>query len=226
MRLLIANNDLSFSDSALRALKAEGYAVDWVNGAAASFAYLKSVHYDLVILDLNLVDDSGIRLLKRMRSMSFNLPILITALSNELDDKVESFQAGADDYVVRPVTTTELFLRTQALLRRGTTLQDNVIKVGDLEINRFTRKVRRGGRRIELSAKEYSLLEYMSLNPSRVLSRSTIMERVWDQPFDVATNIVDVYMGHLRRKIDEGHAIKLIRTVRGCGYALDTEQLD
>jgi two-component system copper resistance phosphate regulon response regulator CusR len=152
------------------------------------------------------------------------MPVLVLTARSDLDSKVENFQAGADDYVVKPVAMAELSIRVQALLRRGPALQENVLRAADLEVNRLTRQVKRDGQRIELSPKEYSLLEYLFLHAGRVLSRSMIVEKIWDQSFEGLTNIVDVYIGHLRRKIDEGHDQKLIRTVRGLGYTLDVDQ--
>ena len=151
------------------------------------------------------------------------MPALVLTARSDLDSKLENFRAGADDYVVKPVAMAELAIRVQALLRRGPALQENIIQADSLEINRLTRQVKRDGRRIELSAKEYSLLEYLLLNSGRILSRSMIVEKIWDQSFEGLTNIVDVYIGHLRRKIDEGHDTKLIRTVRGLGYTLDSQ---
>jgi len=159
-----------------------------------------------------------------LRESGHTMPVMVLTAQGELESKVENFQAGADDYVVKPVAIAELAIRVQALLRRGPALQENVLKVVDLEINRLTRQVKRDGRRIELSPREYSLLEYLFLHPGRVLSRSMIVEKIWDQSFEGLTNIVDVYIGHLRRKVDEGHSRKLIRTVRGLGYMLDVEQ--
>jgi two-component system copper resistance phosphate regulon response regulator CusR len=224
MRILVVEDEKKYLDILLRSLKAEGYTVDGANKASLAVEYLHSFHYDLVILDLQLPDGTGIGLLKRIRQSGETMPVLVLTAHSGLESKVENFQAGADDYVVKPVALTELTIRVQALLRRGPALQENVLKIDDLEINRLTRQVKRDGRRIELSPKEYSLLEYLFLHPGRVLSRGMIVERIWDQSFEGLTNIVDVHIGHLRRKIDEGHPHKLIRTVRGLGYMIDTEQ--
>jgi two-component system copper resistance phosphate regulon response regulator CusR len=224
MRILIVEDEKKYLDILLRSLKSEGYTADGVGTATDAVEYLKSFHYDLVILDLQLPDGTGNSLLKRMRETGHTMPVLVLTAHSELESKVENFQAGADDYVVKPVAIAELAIRVQALLRRGPALQENVLKARDLEINRLTRQVKRDGRRIELSPKEYSLLEYLFLHPGRVLSRSMIVEKIWDQSFEGLTNIVDVYIGHLRRKVDEGHNHKLIRTVRGLGYMLDAEQ--
>jgi len=222
MRILIVEDEKRLNDILQRSLKAEGYIVDGVTTAVDGFESVKNFHYDLIILDLQLPDGNGTQLLKRVRGQGQSMPALILTARSDLESKLENFRAGADDYVVKPVAMAELAIRVQALLRRGPTLQENIIRAADLEVNRLTRQVTRDSRRIELSAKEYSLLEYLLLNSGRILSRSMIVEKIWDQSFEGLTNIVDVYIGHLRRKIDEGHDTKLIRTVRGLGYTLDT----
>jgi DNA-binding response OmpR family regulator len=224
MRILIVEDEKKFLDILQRSLRGEGYTVDGVGTASDAVEYLKSYHYDLVIMDLQLPDGTGSSLLKRLRESGHTMPVLVLTARSELESKVENFQAGADDYVVKPVAMAELAIRVQALMRRGPALQENVLRARDLEINRLTRQVKRDGKRIELSPKEYSLLEYLFLHPGRVLSRSMIVEKIWDQSFEGLTNIVDVYIGHLRRKVDEGHTHKLIRTVRGLGYMLDTDR--
>jgi two-component system copper resistance phosphate regulon response regulator CusR len=223
MRILIVEDERKLNDILQRSLKAEGYTVDGVTTAVEGFESVKNFHYDLIILDLQLPDGSGTELLKRVREQGHNMPALVLTARSDLESKLQNFRAGADDYVVKPVAMAELAIRVQSLLRRGPTLQENTIRASDLEINRLTRQVKRDGRRIELSAKEYSLLEYLLLNSGRILSRSMIVEKIWDQSFEGLTNIVDVYIGHLRRKIDEGHDTKLIRTVRGLGYTLDSQ---
>jgi len=224
MRILIVEDEKKYLDILQRSLKAEGHTTDGVGTTADAVEYLKNWHYDLVILDLQLPDGTGNSLLRRMRETGHTMPVLVLTAQSELESKVANFQAGADDYVVKPVAMAELAIRVQALMRRGPALQENVLKAADLEINRLTRQVKRDGKRIELSPKEYSLLEYLFLHSGRVLSRSMIVEKIWDQSFEGLTNIVDVYIGHLRRKVDEGHSHKLIRTVRGLGYTLDSER--
>lgn len=223
MRILIVEDEERLIDILSRSLKAEGYQVDGVRTAAEGFEYAKTYSYDLVILDLQLPDGTGTGLLKRLRELGHSMPALILTARGDLESKVENFQAGADDYVTKPVAMAELGLRVQALLRRGPALQANILRAADLEINRLTRQVKRGGTPIELSPKEYALLEYFILNPGRTLSRSMIVEKIWDQSFEGLTSMVDVYVSHLRRKIDEGHEKKLIKTVRGLGYMFDAE---
>jgi two-component system copper resistance phosphate regulon response regulator CusR len=221
MRVLAVEDEERLLGILLRTLKAEGFSVDGVTTAREALEQVKLNHYDLIILDLQLPDGSGTTLLRQMRQQQRKMPVLILTARADIDSKIENFEAGADDYLTKPFALAELMIRVQALLRRGPLIQDNVLKVENLELNRLTRQVRRAGKRIELSPKEYSLLEYLFLHAGRTLSRSMIVERIWDQSFEGLTNIVDVYIGHLRHKIDEGFEPKLIRTVRGLGYSLD-----
>jgi DNA-binding response OmpR family regulator len=223
MRILVVEDEEKLIDILARSLRSEGYLVDGVRTAAEGFEYAKTYSYDLVILDLQLPDGTGTGLLKRLREQGRTMPALILTARSDLDSKVENFQAGADDYVTKPVAMAELGLRVQALLRRGSKLEANILRAADLEINRLTRQVMRAGQIVELSPKEYSLLEYLALNAGRTLSRSMIVEKIWDQSFEGLTSMVDVYISHLRRKVDEGREKKLIRTVRGLGYMFDAE---
>ena len=221
MRILAVEDEDRLLGILQRTLKAEGFSVDGVTTAQDALEHVKLNHYDLLILDLQLPDGSGTTLLRQLRQQQRKMPVLILTARADIDSKIENFEAGADDYLTKPFALAELMIRVQALLRRGPLIQDNILQVENLELNRLTRQVRRGGKRIELSPKEYSLLEYLFLHAGRTLSRSMIVERIWDQSFEGLTNIVDVYIGHLRHKIDEGFEPKLIRTVRGLGYSLD-----
>jgi DNA-binding response OmpR family regulator len=223
MRILIVEDEKKLSDILQRSLKSEGYMVDGVHTAADGLEYVKTYHYDLLIIDLQLPDGTGTTLLKQLRELGHTMPALILTARSDLDSKVENFQAGADDYVVKPVAMAELGLRVQALLRRGPKIEANLLTAADLEINRLTRQVTRAGALIELSPKEYALLEYLVLNAGRTVSRSMIVEKIWDQSFEGLTSMVDVYISHLRRKVDEGREKKLIKTVRGLGYMFDAQ---
>ncbi len=223
MRILIVEDEDKLAGIILRSLKGEGFAVDRAATAEEGFEFASSFHYDLMLLDLLLPDASGTALLRRLRQKHHEVPVLILTARGEIDTKAANFEAGADDYLTKPFALAELLMRVRALLRRGPALKENLLKLADLEFDRLTRQVRRAGRRIELSPKEYSLLEYLLLNSGRVLSRSMIIDRVWDQSFEGLTNIVDVYVRQLRRKIDEGFEPKLIRTVRGLGYSIDLD---
>jgi DNA-binding response OmpR family regulator len=177
----------------------------------------------LIILDLLLPGMNGTEVLRRLRQTDANVPVLVLTARDALGDKLENFEAGADDYLTKPFAFAELLVRVKALLRRGPVSRASVLRVGDLELDRLSQQVRRAGQRVELTAKEYALLEYLMANAGRVLSRTMIIEHVWDQSFDGVTNIVDVYVRHLRNKVDERHERKLIRTVRGVGYSVSEE---
>jgi two-component system copper resistance phosphate regulon response regulator CusR len=223
MRILIVEDERKVAEMVARGLKAERYAVDIAENGDAGWAMAHAYDYDLVILDLGLPGMDGSELLRRLRGRNADIPILILTARDAMSCKLESFEAGADDYLTKPFAFAELAVRIKALLRRGTADRSNVARVGDLEINRLTQQVSRAGQRIELTPKEYALLDYLASHPGRVLSRTMIVEHVWDQSFEGLTNIVDVYVRHLRAKVDDPFPVKLIRTVRGTGYRLTDE---
>jgi DNA-binding response OmpR family regulator len=206
-----------------RGLVAERYAVDVSADGREGLEYTEAYPYDLILLDLMLPSLSGVEVLQRIRRNNQYVPILVLTARDSVDDKVKLFEIGADDYLTKPFAFAELLVRVKALLRRGPVNRSSTLRIGDLELDRLTQQVKRCGKRIELTAKEYSLLEYLMQNPDRVLSRNMIIEHVWDQSFDGITNIVDVYVRHLRSKIDEGTDHKMIRTVRGTGYMIRSE---
>jgi two-component system copper resistance phosphate regulon response regulator CusR len=220
MRILIVEDERKVAEMASRGLKAESYAVDVADNGETGWAMAHTYDYDLVILDLGLPGMDGIELLRRIRGRNARIPILILTARDATSSKVESFEAGADDYMTKPFAFAEMVVRVKALLRRGTADQSNVVRVGDLEFDRLAQQVSRGGIPIALTPKEYALLDYLAAHPGRVLSRTMIVEHVWDQSFEGMTNIVDVYVRHLRAKIDDPFPTKLIRTVRGAGYRL------
>lgn len=222
MRVLVVEDEAKLVGILVRGLSAEGFAVDSAVTFAEALERAELYPYDLIILDLTLPDGSGTGLLRRIRQRRSEVPVLILTARSGIDSKIENFGAGADDYLTKPFALAELVIRIRALLRRSPGITDTVLRAADLELDRLGRRVRRGGHTIELSPKEYSLLEYLMLNAGRVLSRSMIIESVWDQSFEGLTNIVDVYVRQLRRKIDEGHEPKLIRTARGFGYSIDS----
>jgi DNA-binding response OmpR family regulator len=221
MHILVVEDEVKMAEIMARGLKAEGYAVTTAHSVRAGMELARTDRCDLIILDLLLPDSPGTELLRELRQQRRSVPVLIVTARGELEVKAENFDAGADDYLTKPFAFEELVMRVKALLRRSPTAVNSTLKIADLEVDRMSRKVSRAGKRIELSPKEYSLLEYLVLNPNRVLSRTMIMDRVWDQSFEGLTNIVDVYVRQVRRKIDEGFEPKLIRTVRGIGYAID-----
>ena len=220
MRILLVEDEKKVSDLVARALRADSYAVDVAEDGGRGWELAAAYEYDLVILDLMLPVLSGTELLKRIRRKNQQVPILVLTARDATEEKVRNFEAGADDYLTKPFAFAELLMRVKALLRRGPVARSSALRVADLEVDRLTQQVRRAGRRIELTPKEYALLEYLAANFGRVCSRTMIIEHVWDQSFEGLTNIVDVYVRHLRSKVDDPFPIKLIRTVRGVGYGL------
>jgi DNA-binding response OmpR family regulator len=220
MRILVVEDEDKVRRFIVRGLKAEGYAVDAVPDGKEGSHYLFSYSYDLVILDLNLPGMPGTELLRQLRRENSQVPVLVLTARDSVADKVENFECGADDYLTKPFAFAELLVRMKALLRRGPVNRLNILWVSDLELDRAAHQVRRNKQAIDLTSKEFSLLEYLMINTERVLSRTMIVEHVWDQSFEGLTNIVDVYIRQLRKKIDEAHEQKLIRTVRGVGYSI------
>jgi two-component system copper resistance phosphate regulon response regulator CusR len=223
MRILIVEDEEKVSRFIVRGLAAEGFAVDAAAEGPSGLELATTYNYDLVVLDLMLPGLSGTEVLRQIRRADHRVPILMLTARDAVADKVEHLEAGADDYLTKPFAFAELMARVKALLRRGSVERPNVLRVADLEVDRLSQQVRRAGKRIELTAKEYALLEYLAANAGRVLSRTMIIDHVWDESFDGATNIVDVYVRHLRSKVDESHTRKLIRTVRGVGYKISDE---
>jgi two-component system copper resistance phosphate regulon response regulator CusR len=223
MRVLLIEDEKKVAEFVGRGLRAERFAVDLAYDGKSGWELASAYNYDLVILDLMLPGMSGTEILKNIRRQGSQVPVLVLTARDGMAQKIENFEAGADDYLTKPFAFAELLVRVKALLRRGTTDRSSVLRVGDLEVDRLAQQVRRAGKRIELTSKEYGLLEYLAANSGRVLSRTMIIEHVWDESFEGLTNIVDVYVRHLRSKVDVAHARKLIRTVRGVGYCLSDE---
>jgi DNA-binding response OmpR family regulator len=223
MRLLLIEDEQKVADVIVRGLRAERFAVDVAHDGITGWEMASSVQYDLIILDLVLPGISGTEVLQRLQRTGCSAAVLVLTARDSIGDKVQQFEAGADDYLTKPFAYAELIVRIKALLRRPPTSHSYLLRVADLELDRLTQKVRRAGRRIDLTVKEYALLEYFAANAGRVLTRTMIMEHVWDESFEGLTNIVDVYVRHLRAKVDEAHEQKLIRTVRGAGYCLTDE---
>ena len=220
MRLLLIEDEKKLAGVIARGLRAESFSVDVAHDGDAGWEMAASVDYDLIILDLMLPGISGTEVLRRLRRNKRTAAVLVLTARDATVDKVENFEAGADDYLTKPFAFAELVVRVKSLLRRPPANLTHVLRLADLELDRLTQQVRRAGRRIELTSKEYALLEYLISHAGRVLTRTMIIEHVWDESFEGLTNIVDVYVRHLREKVDEGHERKLIRTVRYAGYCL------
>jgi two-component system copper resistance phosphate regulon response regulator CusR len=221
MRILLVEDEKKVARFIARGLKAELYAVDVAHDGQTALDYLQNNAYDITILDLNLPDISGHEVLRQIRKSNLPMPVLVLTARENISDKVATFEQGADDYLTKPFSFTELVLRIKALLRRGSTLQSlNILRVGDIVLDRRAHEVKRKDKPVELTSKEFALLEYFMSNAGRVLSRTMIVENVWDQSFEGLTNIVDVYVLQLRRKIDDNSDPKLLRTIRGVGYVI------
>ena len=220
MRLLVVEDEKRIADFLSRGLEGAGYAVDVAPDGGTALEMIHATDYDLVILDLMLPDMDGLQVLEKIRNRKVSPPVLILSARGAVDDRVKGLEHGADDYLVKPFAFVELLARVRALLRRGQPTPER-LQVGDLTLDCIRRKVTRGGETIDLAPKEFSILEYMMRNQGRPLSRTMIVEHVWDMDYDGLTNIVDVYIRHLRSKIDDRWPEKLIQTVRGIGYMID-----
>jgi two-component system copper resistance phosphate regulon response regulator CusR len=226
MRILLVEDETKVASFIRRALEEESYAVDVRADGTEGLDLAREAkdgRYDLIILDLMLPGISGLEILKALRKDQITAPVLILTARSEVDQKVKGLDAGADDYLTKPFAIEELLARVRVLLRRGFGETTGILQVDDLILNPATREVTRGGKRIDLTSKEYALLEYLMRNAGRVLTRPMIAEHVWNLDFDTFTNVIDVYVNYLRNKIDRGRDHKLIHTVRGTGYVLKAE---
>lgn len=223
MRILVIEDETKVGSFIKRALEEESYAVDLCEDGAKGLELAFATNYDLVIVDLMVPTLPGLEIVKGIRQAKIQTPILILTAQSQVDQRVKGLDAGADDYLTKPFAIDELLARIRALLRRGATESPGVLQIDDLLLNPATREVMRGGQRIDLTLKEYALLEYLMRHTGRVLTRPMISEHVWNQDFDTFTNVIDVYVNYLRNKIDRGRVKKLIHTVRGSGYMLKAD---
>jgi heavy metal response regulator len=220
VRILLVEDEKKVANFIKQGLEEEGYAVDWAaDGQKGLLLGLDGIH-DLIILDLNLPVKDGLQVLRELRQAKVKAPVLLLTIRAMIEDKVLGLDAGADDYLTKPFSFQELLARSRALLRRRSEVEPTLLQVADLTLDPSRRVIRRGDRKIELSTKEFAMLDYFMRNPGRVLTRTMIAEHVWDYDFDTATNIIDVYVNFLRKKIDADRERKLIHTVRGVGYML------
>ncbi|HEY6343218.1 MAG TPA: response regulator transcription factor [Bryobacteraceae bacterium] len=223
MRILVVEDEKRIADFLSRGLESGGYAVDVAHDGARALDLVHAAGYDLVILDLGLPDMDGLAVLQKIRNRKTSAPVLILSARGAVDERVKGLETGADDYLVKPFAFVELLARVRVLLRRGQPTPER-LQVGDLTLDCIRRKVTRAGENIELAPKEFSILEYLMRNRGRPLSRTMIVEHVWDMDYDGLTNIVDVYIRHLRSKIDDKWPQKMIQTVRGIGYLLEAPE--
>src|SRR5437016_3623558 len=218
MRILIAEDDEALAKYVRQSLEAEQYTVDVFADGEQARAAASEVEYDFVILDLNLPKLDGVSILRHLRLKKPSLPVLVLTQRTRVEDRVQCLDTGADDYLAKPFSFGELSARIRALIRRSHLPSESVLAIGDLKLDRVERRVERSGQRIELTTKEFMLLEYLMRNAGRRVTRAMIIEHLWNLTFDTTTNVVDVYINYLRRKVDDGHPRKLIQTVRGVGY--------
>ena len=220
MRLLIVEDDEALSQFLRKSLAASHYEADVAADGERARELVEQQQYDLVILDLNLPKADGLEVLRHIRARNGALPVVALTARRELPDRVQALDLGADDYLAKPFAFAELSARVRALLRRSQQPAGQVLRVQDLELNRVERRVNRSGKQIDLTPKEIALLEYLMQNEGRCVTRTMIIENVWKMHSDTITNVVDVYVNYLRKKVDEGFEPKLIHTVRGAGYWL------
>ena len=220
MRILIVEDEKKVAGFIKKGLEEETYAVDVAHDGEEGFHLADMNQYDMIILDLMLPKMDGLEVLTRLRDKKVSTPILLLTAKDAVDDKVTGLNKGADDYLTKPFAFSELLARIRSLLRRGQVETQTELKVGDLTLDMVSHKVSREGEEIELTGKEYSLLEYFMRNEGKVLTRTMIAEHVWDYNFDTFTNVIDVYVNHLRKKIDKKYPAKLLHTLRGVGYVM------
>jgi heavy metal response regulator len=223
MRILVIEDEKKVASFLKKGLEEEHYAIDTAFDGEEGLALAQINEYDLIILDIMLPKLDGMEILRRIRGNGSSVPILMLTAKDSIEDIINGLDSGSDDYLTKPFSFAELLARVRALLRRRMKEKTDILRVGDLSLSTSTHQVERGGSKIELTAKEYALLEYFMRNPNRVLTRTLIAEHVWDLHFDPSTNVVDVYVNYIRKKIDWGFKTKLIHTVRGSGYIMKDE---
>jgi two-component system, OmpR family, copper resistance phosphate regulon response regulator CusR len=220
MRILVIEDESKVASFIQRGLEAAGYLVDIEREGEAGLARAMEDDYDLVIADIMLPKLDGLSIVKEIRRQQRSIPILLLTARVTVADRVTGLDTGADDYLTKPFSFEELLARVRALLRRGGSATPVILQIADLTLDPVSREVIRGGKRIELTPKEYALLEFLMRRREQVLSRAVIAQHVWGVDYDTFTNVIDVYVNYLRRKVDTGFARKLIHTVRGAGYVL------
>ena len=223
MRILLAEDEDDLREVTVKRLKTEGFGVDGCRDGQEALEYLDAAHYNLVILDIMMPRLDGLSVLRKLRSVGNPVPVLLLTAKDAVSDRVQGLDAGADDYLTKPYAFEELMARIRALVRRNSTEKSDVLTVGDLSVELSTKRVMRGGKEILLSAKEFGLLETLIRYKGQVLSRAQLENQVWDFGFEGSSNIVDVYIRYLRRKVDDPFEKKLIHTIRGAGYVLKEE---
>ncbi len=220
MRILIADDERDLLDVTVKRLKSDGFSVDSCENGEDALFYIENTKYDLAVLDIMMPKLDGLTVLRTLRARKNSIPILLLTAKDSINDRVEGLNAGADDYLIKPFAYDELIARIRALLRRHSDEKTDILSIADLTMELSTKKVMRSGVEIILSSKEFALLEYLMRNKGAVISRAQLENHVWDYGFEGGSNIVDVYIRYLRKKIDEPFEVKLIHTVRGMGYTI------
>lgn len=223
VRILLVEDEQNAARMLAKGLREQTYAVDLASDGEAALYQASINDYDLIILDVMLPKKDGFDVCRELRATGSSVPVLMLTARDDVQDRIAGLDTGADDYLVKPFDFRELLARARAVMRRGPALQPSLIAIADLIIETRSHIVRRGDRQIELTAKEYALLEYLAVRAGEVVSRAEISDHVWDENYDPLSNLIEVYVQRLRRKIDEGHDLKLIHTRRGAGYVLGVE---
>lgn len=223
MKILLVEDEDRSASFIRKGMSAEGYEVEVAYDGRTGLSLFRKDSYDIIILDVNLPQINGFELCRLIRTENETVPVLMLTALDSLADKSDGFNAGADDYLAKPFEFQELLLRLRALTRRSGAKPKQVLRLADLELNLDTKTVTRAGKRIDLTTREYTLIEYLMLNKGKIISRVDISERVWSLDFDSSTNVIDVYVSYLRKKIDKGYSPKLLHTVVGMGYVLREE---
>ncbi len=224
MRILVVEDEPDLNDVIVKKLESEHYAVDWCMNGDEALDYINCAEYDAVILDIMLPGINGLEVLRRIRSQSNKTPVLLLTARDSIEDRVAGLDKGADDYLVKPFAFDELLARIRAMIRRSSGHVSNVLSVADLIMDCDFREVTRGGTSISLSSKEFAILEFMMHNKGIVLTREKISQHIWNYDYEGGSNVIDVYIRYLRKKIDEDSSRKLIHTIRGTGYVLREDE--
>ncbi len=223
MRILVVEDEPAIAGFIVQGLSEAGYAVDLAGDGAEALYWVEIANYDLIVLDVMLPDADGLSICANIRQRGLHMPVLMVTARDAIDDRVAGLDSGADDYLVKPFAFAELLARIRALLRREPVFKGTVLQLADLTLDTVGRTVQRAGQPVNLTSKEYSLLEFLMRHSNQTLTRALIAEHVWNYDFDNVSNLIDVHIFGLRRKIDDAHALKLLHTVRGIGYRLGAE---
>lgn len=223
MRILVVEDEKKIASLLRRGLREQGFTVDVLENGIEAYERARTEPFDAIVLDIMLPGRDGLSVLRQLRESGVITPVLLLSARGEVNERVEGLNLGADDYLAKPFSMDEVTARVRALLRRATGEKLSLYKLGDLTMNLVSREIWRGKRKVDLTTREFGLMEYLISEPGHVFTRTQIQERVWDYHFDPNTNLVDVYIQRLRRKVDDGEAAKLIHTVRGVGYCMKAE---